>query len=435
MYIFVNERNDPGKTDSSPDRLSCSLFLKPEKFIQFLTCKPYKMKKLIVSVAVTLLCFTVSAQEEGYKFTDTQTVPVTSVKNQASSGTCWSFSGLAFLESEILAQGGPEVDLAEMWIVRNAYFERAVKYVRMHGKANCAAGGATHDVFNMIRTYGIVPEEVYPGLNYGTDLHKHAEMDAVIKSYVDAIVSNPNKSLTTAWQEGLNAILDAYLGKCPETFTYQGKEYTPQSFAASLGVDLDDYISITSFSHHPFYETFALEVPDNWAWGLSYNLPLDEFMKVCEATVEAGHPVLWASDVSEKGFAWNKGLAIVPEADTESMEGTELARWVALSQADKDRALYKFDKPGKEKVITQELRQDAFDRYETTDDHGMEIVGLAVDQAGNKYFKVKNSWGVGNHIYKGYFYASYPFVAYKTTNIMVNKNVLPKEVKKALGIK
>jgi bleomycin hydrolase len=398
------------------------------------------MKKQILTLAAAFVVTGVIAQtpaqpeqpKSGYTFTDTHTVPVTSVKNQASSGTCWSFSGLAFLESEILIAGGPEVDLSAMFVVRHAYHDRAVKYVRMHGTSNLSAGAAAEDVFICWRKHGIVPTEVYSGLDYGQDIHRHAELDAVVRAYCDAVIKNPNRKLSTAWLEGLDAILDAYLGPLPTTFTYKGKQYTPRSFADALPVRIDDYVSITSFTHHPFYEWFVIEIPDNTVWGSSFNVPMDEMMSVIEGTVNAGRPVIWASDVSERGFAWRSGLAVVPEADLTRMDDSELARWVALTQAEKDAALHKLDAPGKERVITQEMRQEAFDNWETTDDHGMEIVGTAVDQTGAKYFKVKNSWGAEGHIYNGYFYASYPFVAYKTMSVMVNRNALTKELRKKM---
>ena len=391
------------------------------------------MKKSIVTIFCTLFAASLFAQtESGYVFTDTKTVPVTSVKNQASSGTCWSFSGLAFLESEILIAGGGEYDLSPMWVVRHAYRDRAVKYVRMHGTSSLSGGAAAEDVFICWRKNGIVPTEVYGGLEYGQEIHRHAELDAVIKAYCDAVIKNPNRKLSTAWLEGLDGILDAYLGEVPETFVYNGKEYTPMSFAASMPIDIDDYVSLTSYTHHPFYKWFIVEVPDNTVWGEAFNVPLDEMMAVMTGTIEEGHPVLWASDVSEQGFAWRKGMAVVPDADLNRMDDSELARWVALSDAEKQAALHKLEGPGKEREITQELRQEAFDNWETTDDHGMEIVGTATDQAGNKYFKVKNSWGTDGHIYDGYFYASYPFVAYKTMSVVVNKNTLPKELRKKL---
>ena len=393
------------------------------------------MKKLILAALCVVGAMSVSAQNQGYQFTDTKVVKVTPVGNQASSGTCWSFSGISFIESEILRKGGPEVNLSEMYVVRHAYEARAERYVRMHGHANCAAGGAFCDVINVLRENGIAPESVYAGLNYGTDSHKHAELDAVVKAYVDAIVKAPMKTLSPAWKSGLSGIFDAYLGEEPATFTVDGKEYTPKSYFESLNINPDDYISLTSYTHHPFYTQFAIEVPDNTAWGLSYNLPIDEFMAVIDHALNNGYSVLWGSDVSDPGFAWRKGFAVIPDADTESMEGTELSRWVALTPAEKQRELYKLDKPGKEKTITQEMRQETFDNYETTDDHGMHIVGLATDQNGTVYYKVKNSWGTGDHIYGGYFYASKPFVALRTLNYMIHKDALPKDIKKKLGIK
>ncbi len=392
------------------------------------------MKKTIVTFICALVAAAAMAQaESGLVFTDIKTVPATSVKNQASSGTCWSFSGLAFLESEILIAGGPEVDLSAMWVVRHAYRDRAVKYVRMHGTSSLSGGAAAEDVFICWSRHGIVPTEAYPGLNYGQEIHRHGELDAVIEGYCDAVLKNPNRKLSTAWLEGLDGILDAYLGEVPETFTYNGKQYTPKSFAESLPVDLDDYVSLTSFTHHPFYTWFVVEVPDNTVWGESFNVPLDEMMSVMEGAVNAGHPVLWASDVSEKGFVWKKGFAKVPDDEAVRLDDSEMARWVALSQAEKDAETQKkMDKPDPEKKIGQQMRQEAFDNWETTDDHGMEIVGTATDQEGNKFFKVKNSWGTDGHIYNGYMYASYPFAAYKTISVMVNRNTLPKELKKKL---
>lgn len=402
------------------------------------------MKKLILAAFALCSALGAAAQKpapaaaEGYRFTDVKILPVTPVKDQSRSGTCWCYSTLSFLESEILRAGGPELDLSEMWIVRNIYFEKAVKYVRLHGSLNFAVGGAAHDVTNGIRDYGIVPEEIYPGLNYGTELPEFNEIDAVLKAYVDAVIATADANggkLTTAWQTGLNGILDAYFGKMPEKFTYKGKEYTPQSFAASLPIKMEDYVDITSYMHHPFYSTFVLEVPDNWSWGESYNVPIDDMMNIIDNALENGYTIAWGSDVSEKGFSRTKAIAIVPEVDLESMEGTEASRWGDLSPRERDNMIYKFDKPGKEKSITQEMRQEAYDNYETTDDHGMVIIGTAVDQNGNPYYKVKNSWGVTASPYDGYYYFSRPFVAYKTMSYMVNKNAIPKDIRKKLGLK
>lgn len=327
--------------------------------------------------------------------------------------------------------------LSEMWIVRHSFMDKAEKYVRMHGTINFAEGGASHDVTEGIKAHGIVPFEVYPGLNYGTEKPDFHELSVVLKAYLDAVVKTGDKSgkaLSTAWKRGFGAILDEYFGPLPETFTYEGKEYTPETFAAQLPIDLDNYIDISSFTHHPFYTQFIIEVPDNWMWGTVYNVPLDEMMQIIDHALEQGYTVSWGTDVSEKGFSRTKAIGIVPEADTESMSGTEAERWGKLTDKEKEAALYKFDKPGKERTITQQMRQTAFDNYETTDDHGMLIMGTATDQAGNRYYKVQNSWNVLPP-YDGFWYFSRPFVAYKTTSIMVNKQALPKEIARKLGLK
>ncbi len=401
------------------------------------------MKNLMLSLIALCLALTAGAQTadttsaEGYRFTDTKIIPTTAVKDQSRSGTCWCFSTLSFLESEILRAGGPALHLSEMWIVRHSFMDKAEKYVRMHGTINFAEGGASHDVTAGIKAHGIVPFEVYPGLNYGTEKPDFHELSVVLKAYLDAVVKTGDKSgkaLSTAWKRGFDAILDEYFGPLPETFTYEGKEYTPETFAAQLPIDLDNYIDISSFTHHPFYTQFIIEVPDNWMWGTVYNVPLDEMMQIIDHALEQGYTVSWGTDVSEKGFSRTKAIGIVPEADTESMSGTEAERWGKLTDKEKEAALYKFDKPGKERTITQQMRQTAFDNYETTDDHGMLIMGTATDQAGNRYYKVQNSWNVLPP-YDGFWYFSRPFVAYKTTSIMVNKQALPKEIARKLGLK
>lgn len=401
------------------------------------------MKNLMLSLIALCLALTAGAQTadttsaEGYRFTDTKIIPTTAVKDQSRSGTCWCFSTLSFLESEILRAGGPAMHLSEMWIVRHSFMDKAEKYVRMHGSLNFAEGGASHDVTAGIKAHGIVPFEVYPGLNYGTEKPDFHELSVVLKAYLDAVVKTGDKSgkaLSTAWKRGFDAILDEYFGPLPETFTYEGKEYTPETFAAQLPIDLDNYIDISSFTHHPFYSQFIIEVPDNWMWGTVYNVPLDEMMQIIDHALEQGYTVSWGTDVSEKGFSRTKAIGIVPEADTESMSGTEAERWGKLTDKEKEAALYKFDKPGKELTVTQQMRQTAFDNYETTDDHGMLIMGTATDQAGNRYYKVQNSWNVLPP-YDGFWYFSRPFVAYKTTSIMVNKQALPKEIARKLGLK
>jgi bleomycin hydrolase len=397
--------------------------------------------KLTGVVLLALLCFNnMSAQEkketeEGYDFEVIYDLDATSVKNQYRSGTCWSFSGISFLESEMLKAGKPEADLSEMFVVRNCYSDKATKYVRLHGSLNFGAGGSFEDVLYSWRNYGLVPEQAYSGLQYGEKKHVHGEMDAVLKAYVDAVITDENKKLTPVWHKGFDGVLDAYLGEYPETFTYEGKEYTPQSFAKEYtGLNPDDYIIVTSFTHHPYYSKFVFEVPDNWVWGEVYNVTLDDMKAIMNETLKQGHTFGWASDVSEKGFSFRNGVAIVPENDIEEMDGSEREKWETMSKEDREKMMYSFDGPVKEKHITPEMRQELFDNYLTTDDHGMHITGMVKDQEGNTYYKVKNSWDTNNK-YDGYFYASESFVLLKTMNIMINKNTLPKDLKKKLGIK
>ncbi len=371
---------------------------------------------------------------EGYVFTVVKENPVTSIKNQSRSSTCWSFSAISFLESEIIKKGAADanIDLSEMFIVSNAYADKAGKFVRLDGNLNFGPGSDFGDVIDVWKTYGIVPESVMKGLNYGTTIHAHNEFDAVTRAYVDAVVKNPNNKLSTAWLNGFRGIEAAYLGEIPEKFVVDGKEYTPKSYAESLQIDPNDYISLTSFTHHPFYTQFAIEVPDNWRWTLSYNLPIDELIQVMDHAIEQGYTFAWGSDVSEKGFTRN-GLCIVPDVEANERSGSDQDRWLGVSKEEKQAMLYNLNAPGKEKEITQEMRQAEYDNKLTTDDHGMHIYGIAKDQNGTKYYMVKNSWGpVGK--YKGVWYASETFVRYKTMNILINKNALPKEIKAKLGI-
>jgi len=373
--------------------------------------------------------------EQGYVFQDEKVLPVTPVKDQYRSGTCWSFSGLSFLESEMLRLGKPEVDLSEMFIVWHTYSDKAKKDVRLHGSLNFSAGGAFHDVTNMIRSYGIVPESVYDGLKYGEEKHVHGEMDNVLKQHVDGVIENDNRKLSTVWHEAIDATLDSYLGKLPQSFEYEGKKYTPQSFATDfVGLNMNDYIEITSYTHHPFYSKFILEVPDNWSWDEVYNVPLNELEAIIDNSLKNGFTVAWAADVSEKGFATsNKGVAVLPAAPAEDMTDAEIARWEALPDKDKDKELYELNNIVPELKVTQEMRQEAFDNYQTTDDHGMHIVGIAKDQEGTEFYKVKNSWGDYNK-YNGYFYASKPYVAYKTMCIMVHKDAIPQNIREKLEL-
>lgn len=401
------------------------------------------MKTSILSAVFGLAALTSFAQDKpqekkdttGFVFTDVRVVESTPVRDQNKSGTCWCFAGTAFFEDEIIRKGGKPVDLAEMYAVRKCYEDKADRYVRMYGTANFSQGGSLLDVPYVWTKYGIVPESVYPGLSYGEDNHIHSEMESAMKGYLRGIVGKPNKRLSTAWAKGLSGILDAYLGEVPETFVVDGKSYTPASYAKELGIDPEEYVALTSFSHHPFYQQFVVEVPDNWLYGQYYNLPLDEFKAVIDNAVENGYPLVWAADVSEPGFKWKKGFAVIPaEKNTTDMDGTELARWVKLTDAEKNSERFDITGPVDEIEVTQEIRQDMFDRQETTDDHGMEIVGYATDQNGKRYYKVRNSW-TDKQVYGGYLYASEPYVLAKTMNIYVHRDALPKAIAKKLGIK
>ncbi len=368
-------------------------------------------------------------------FTDVINLPSTSVKDQNKSGTCWCFAGTSFYEDEIRKNGGDSLDISEMFTVRQCYRDKAERFVRMYGQTNFGAGGSAMDVPYVWKRYGAVPEEVYNGLQYGEDKHVHGELDAVLAAYLKEIVKKPNKKLSKAWMKGIEAILDAYLGPVPETFEYKGKTYTPKSYAESLPLNPDDYVSVTSFTHHPYYEEFAVEVPDNWLWEKSYNVPLDELKAIVDNSLAQGHTRVWAADVSEGGFKWTKGVALMPKGKSESdMDGTELSRWVKLSDKDRMDEKYNFEGPVEEITVTPELRQEMFDSQETTDDHGMEITGTATDQFGNRYYKVKNSWDT-NQVYDGYFYVSEPYFLAKTMDILVHRNAVPKETAKKLGLK
>ena len=398
------------------------------------------MNKLIALAALGLCFSSVYAKgpkkdknDEGFVFTTVKENPITSIKNQNRSSTCWSFSSLGYLESELLRLGKGEFDLSEMFVVHKTMEDRATNYVRYHGDASFSPGGSFYDIVYCYENYGMVPQEAMPGIMYGDSLPVHNELDAVAEAYVKAIGKGNFSKLTPVWKKGLSSIYDTYLGECPKEFTYKGKTYTPRSFADEvLGLNMDDYVSLTSYTHHPFYQKFNIEIQDNWRNGLSYNLPLMEFMSVIDNAVNNGYTVAWGSDVSESGFT-RDGIAVMPDADRGAeLTGSDMARWTGLTAADKRKELT--SRPLPEITVTQEMRQTAFDNWETTDDHGMLIYGIAKDQNGKEYYMVKNSWGTNNK-YKGTWYASKPFVAYKTINILVHKDAVPKALLKKLGIK
>ena len=389
------------------------------------------MKKMFLFLSLLLSAGMIMAQN-AYQFKVVKENVVTSVKNQSSTGTCWSFSGVAFLESELLRMGKGTFDLSEMYIVRRNYEDKALKHARLHGNLNFAPGGSFADVIETLDAYGVMPDEAYHGLHYGSETHNHGELDKILKSYMDGVIGA--RTLSPVWNKGIAGILDSYLGDVPEKFQYNGKEYTPHSFAAELGLKQEDYISLTSFTHHPFYKPFAVEVPDNWRWALSYNLPVDELMEVMEQAVMKGYTIAWASDVSEAGFS-REGIAIVPDEEAPENAGSDQSRWLGLSSRERDAEIR--TRIGKEilseKEITQEMRQTSFDNYATTDDHGMQIYGIAEDQNGNRFFMVKNSWGETGP-YDGFWYASFPFVSYKTLSIVLHKDALPASIAKKLGL-
>ena len=376
---------------------------------------------------------TEAKKPEGYEFTVVKELPITSIKNQNQSGTCWCFSSLSFFECELLRMGKGEFDLCEMYVVHKTMEDRARQAVRTHGDVSFSQGGSFYDVVYCIKNYGICPETAMPkpGSLYGDTLINHNEVDAIASAVVGAVAKGKQKKLSPQWSKTIKTIYDQYLGECPAVFTVDGKTYTPLTYAESLGLNMDDYVSLTSYTHHPFYKPFVLEIQDNWRWAQSYNLPLDEFMAVFDNAIDNGYAIAWGSDVSERGFS-RDGLAVMPDTDVEqSLDGSDMAHWLGLSK--KDKAEEALRHPCPEKKITQAMRQEAYDNWETTDDHGMVIYGKAKDQNGTEYFMVKNSWGDAGK-YKGIWYASKPFIAYKTMNILVHKDAVPKATLKKLGL-
>ena len=373
------------------------------------------------------------AADEGFVFTTVKENPITSIKNQNKSGTCWAYSSLGYFEAELLRLGKGEYNLCEMFLAHKTYEDRAKAAVRMHGDISFTEGGSFYDAVYCMKNYGMMPEEAMPlpGTLYGDSLANFNEMWPVAAGVVSAITDGKLTKLSPAWFSGLNAVLDAYLGKVPGEFTFKGKKYTPKSFQESLGLKMDDYVSLTSFTHHPFYTQFVIEVQDNWRWGLSYNIPIDELMKVMDNAIDNGYTFCWGADVSEKGFT-RDGIAVCPDADNGAdITGSDMARWTGLSPAEKRKELT--SRPLPEINVTQESRQEAYDNWETTDDHGMLIYGVAKDQNGKEYYMVKNSWGLSGK-YKGIWYASKTFAKYKTMNILVHKDAIPKDIRKKLGI-
>ena len=400
------------------------------------------MKK-ILSLALMAMLF-MGAQAEEQKdstksnkpvFTTIKENPITSIKDQNRSGTCWDYSTLSFFEAEILKATGRTYDLCESFVANKTYMDRAIQVVRYHGDCQFSQGGSAEDVLATLKTHGICPEGAmpFPGSLYGDSLNNFNEFFSLLEPYVAAIAKSSAKKISNQWRVGLQGILDAYLGQCPEEFEYEGKKYTPKSFMESLGIHLDDYVSITSYTHHPFYTGFAVEVQDNWRFPLSYNLPMDEMMQVIDNAIEKGYTIAWGGDVSEDGFT-RSGLAYAVDGKAaQSLRGSDMARWLKLAPAKKRDIIDSLGCNVPEIVPTQELRQERFDNWELTDDHGMLIYGVAKDQNGKEYYMVKNSWGESGD-YKGIWYMTKTFIAANTMDFLVNKNAIPKDIRKKLKL-
>lgn len=368
-------------------------------------------------------------------FTIVKENPITSVKDQNRSGTCWAYSTLSYFESEILKNTGKTYDLCESFVANKDYMDRAVQVVRYHGDMQFAQGGSAYDVYYVLKNYGICPEDAmpFPGSLYGDSLNNFNEFFSLLEPYVEGIATNKASKISGQWKVGFQGILDAYLGKCPENFTYEGKNYTPKSFTSSLGLNMDDYVTITSYTHHPFYSQFVVEVQDNWRNPASYNLPMDEMMQIIDNAVMNGYTIAWGGDVSEPGFT-RDGLAYMIDAKKmQSLQGSDMARWLGLSAAKRRNLIDSLGCNVPEVQPTQEMRQERFDNWELTDDHGMLIYGIAKDQNGKEYYMVKNSWGEAGK-YKGTWYMTKTFIAANTMDYMVNKNAIPANIRKKMGI-
>lgn len=361
-------------------------------------------------------------KDSEYRFSIVKNLDASAVQNQNSTSTCWSFSTLSFFESELMRMGkGKDFNLSEMFVVRKTYTRKADNYIRMHGKTNFGEGGGFPDVLSVLKNDGMVPEEVYTGKKDPAAPHNHKTLEVTLKNILLPAASDETQKIDFNFMHNaVNAICDEFLGKTPEKFDYKGKSYNPKTYAEATGLVADDYVLLSSFSHHPFYSQFVLEVPDNWNWQTVYNLPLNEFQEVMNNAINTGFTFAWAADVSEKGFLFKDGLAVVPEQSFSAMSDDEKKNMSV--------------KPHKQLTITQELRQKAFNDFETQDDHGMHIVGMAKDQNGTPYYVVKNSWGTERNQCDGYFYASESYVLYKTTSILLHKKAIPAGLAKKLGI-
>ena len=393
------------------------------------------MKKILLMALMAFIAIGANAQNKSNKpvFTTVKENKITSMKDQNRSGTCWAYSTLSFFESEILKATGKTYDLCESFVANKTYMDRAIQKVRLHGDCQFSQGGSAYDVLYCLKNYGICPENAmpFPGSLYGDSLNNFNEFFSIMEPYVDAIANNKASKISNQWKPGLQGILNAYLGECPESFTYEGKTYNPISFMSSLGINLDDYVTITSYTHHPFYTKFAVEVQDNWRNPLSWNIPMDDMMRIIDNAVNNGYTVAWGGDVSEDGFT-RQGLAYaIDTKKAESLAGSDMARWLKLSRVEKTNILDSLGCNVPEFTPTQEQRQERYDNWELGDDHGMLIYGIAKDQNGKEYYMVKNSWGETG-AYKGVWYMTKAFIAANTMDFMVNVNAIPKDIRKKM---
>lgn len=397
------------------------------------------MKKIFTLALLAVFALNANAEEKKDEnknkpvFTTIKANPITSVKDQNRSGTCWAYSTLSFFEAEILKATGKTYDLCESFVANKDYMDRAVQVVRLHGDCQFAQGGSAYDVYYVLKNYGICPEDAmpFPGSLYGDSLNNFNEFFGQLEPYVAGIARSKANKISSQWKVGLQGILDAYLGKCPESFTYQGKKYTPKSFAASLGLNWDNYVSVTSYSHKPYYTQYAVEVQDNWRNPLSWNLPMEDMARIIENAIMNGYTVAWGGDVSEPGFT-RKGLAYFYDTKKmESLSGSDMARWLKMSPAKRTNLVDSLGCTVPELEPTAEQRQQRFDNWELTDDHGMLIYGIAKDQNGKEYYMVKNSWGESGD-YKGTWYMTKNFIIANTMDYMVNKNAIPKDILKKI---
>mgnify|MGYP000008370056 CR=1 FL=1 len=363
------------------------------------------------SIITIIICFAFSFSAEAqYRFSSTQDIDCTDVKSQGSTGTCWSYATSSFLESELMRTGKGNADISEMYIVREIYKDKARNYVLRQGKANFSQGSLAHDALRIMGTKGVMPQSAFQGKSESELKYNHTEMEAVLKGMLDGVIKQ--KQVSNKWMTAFEKVLDVYLGECPESFMVDGKKMKPTDYVTTLDLKADDYVNITSFTHHPFYSQFILEIPDNYSNGSYYNVPLDDMTNIIDNAASKGYSIAWDGDVSEKGFSAKNGIAVLPvDPKREDL----------------------FTKPGKEQVVTQDTRQNMFESFSTTDDHLMQIVGTAKDGKGKDYFKIKNSWGEISD-YKGFLYMSRPYVEAKTVSIMVHKDAIPEEIMSKLAL-